>query len=299
MGHVIVGVWLVLLPVRLAAGLAEDAALVNPGGASARGWQMGVTIFAMLAVGQIAWAGIRGARLRHFLWPAPARFWRWLAAPETLSGNVRALACYFGELRLPYLFRLGVRGFVGALLWLVAPVGLLLFAAQLEAGKGGGLLALLGGGLLSAVVPVPPFLQVRVAVENRFRVFLEAGAVRLQFRHAPLAFATALIVTLLLALPLCLLKIELPPRELGWLPSLVFALSSFPARLLAGWARSRATRREQPRSAVARWTGRLALVPVVGFCVLLVYATQFLAWKGTLGLLEQHAFLMPAPLLGP
>jgi hypothetical protein len=62
-----------------------------------------------------------------------------------------------------------------------------------------------------------------------------------------------------------------------------------------------------PRSAQAiadveayeTWTGRLAIVPVVGFYVLLVYATQYLAWNGTLGLLEQHAFLVPAPLLHP
>lgn len=299
LGHVLVGVWLVLLPVRLAAGLAEDAALVNPGGASAGGWQVGVTIFAVLAICQIAWAGIRGARLAHFLWPAPVRFCRWLAEPEPLTGNARAVVRYFAELRLPYLFWLGFRGFAGALLWLAAPVGLLLFAAQLEAGKGGGLFGLLGGGLLAVVVPVLPFLQVRFAVENRFRAFFQAGAVRRQFRHAPLAFAVALVITLLFALPLYLLKIELPPRELAWLPSLIFVLFIFPARLLAGWAWSRATRRDQPRPAVARWTARLAFVPVVGLYVLLVYATQFLAWNGTLGLLEQHAFLMPAPLLGP
>jgi hypothetical protein len=299
LGHVIVGVWLVLLPVRLAAGLAEDAALVSPGGTAARTWQVAVAFFAALAIGQIAWAGLRGARLGHFLWPAPVRLWRWLAAPEPLPGSSRSLAGYVAGLRLPYLFWLGFRGFVGALLWLAAPVGLLLLAAQLDAGKGGGLLALLGGGLLAAVVPALPFLQVRFAVENRFRAFGEVGVVRRHFRRAPLAFAVALFVTLLFALPLYLLKIELPPRELAWLPSLVFVLFIFPARLLAGWAWARAARHERPRGTVARWAGRLAIVPVVGFYVLLVYATQYLAWNGTLGLLEQHAFLVPAPLLHP
>lgn len=299
LGHVVVGVWLVLLPVRLVAGLAEDAALVSPDGAAARAWQVAVAFFAALAIGQIAWAGLRGARLGHFLWPAPVRLWRWLAAPEPLPGSSRALAGYVAGLRLPYLFWLGFRGFVGALLWLATPVGLLLLAAQLDAGKGGGLLALLGGGLLAAVVPALPFLQVRFAVENRFRVFGEVGVVRRHFRRAPLAFALALLVTLLFALPLYLLKIELPPRELAWLPSLVFVLFIFPARLLAGWAWARAARHERPRGALVRWTGRLAIVPAVGFYVLLVYATQYLAWNGTLGLLEQHAFLVPAPLLNP
>ena len=63
---------------------------------------------------------------------------------------------------------------------------------------------------------------------------------------------------------------------------------------------------------VGRLTGRTAhapyrmplfpLAPSVGLMALLyvlfVYLTQFYAWSGSLSLLEQHAFLVPAPLFG-
>jgi len=68
-----------------------------------------------------------------------------------------------------------------------------------------------------------------------------------------------------------------------------------PARLLTGWAVGRARRREQPRHGFFRWTGRLAMIPVVLFYVLFVYLSQYLSWNGSRGLLEQHAFLVPAP----
>jgi hypothetical protein len=32
--------------------------------------------------------------------------------------------------------------------------------------------------------------------------------------------------------------------------------------------------------------------------VFLVWLTQYLSWHGSLSLMEQHAFLVPAPLLG-
>ena len=112
------------------------------------------------------------------------------------------------------------------------------------------------------------------------------------------AFWLAMLITLLFALPLYLLKIELPPREIAWLPSLLFVVFIFPARLLTGWAVSRALRHEQPRHWFFRWTSRFALVPVVLFYVLFVYLTQYLSWNGSASLLEQHAFMVPAPLMG-
>lgn len=43
---------------------------------------------------------------------------------------------------------------------------------------------------------------------------------------------------------------------------------------------------------------KLAMLPTVAVYVFFVWLTQYLIWHGTLGLLEQHAFLVPAPLLG-
>ena len=121
---------------------------------------------------------------------------------------------------------------------------------------------------------------------------------RLAFRNAPIAFWVALFLTLALPIPLYLLKAELVPREAAWLPSLVFVVLIWPARLLTGWAVSRAERREQPRHWFFRWTSRLALLPVVAIYVLIVYFTQYVSWYGGLSLYEQHAFLLPVPFLG-
>ena len=103
---------------------------------------------------------------------------------------------------------------------------------------------------------------------------------------------------LLFALPLYLLKIEVVPGDAVWLPSLVFITFIFPARLLTGWAFGRSGRREQPRHWFSRWTGRLSMVPVVAFYVLVVYFSQFTAWEGIWSLYEQHAFLLPVPFMG-
>ncbi len=126
----------------------------------------------------------------------------------------------------------------------------------------------------------------------------ELRAVRADFRRAPWAFAFAFIITLLFAVPLYLLKIQIVPREAAWLPSLVFIVFIFPARLLTGWALARASKREAPRHWFFRWTGRLPLLPAAAFYVLIVYFTQYTSWNGVWSLYEQHAFLVPVPFFG-
>ena len=81
------------------------------------------------------------------------------------------------------------------------------------------------------------------------------------------------------------------------LPSLVFVLFMLPARLLTGWAVGRACRRQLPRHGVFRWGSRLGLVPIALLYAVFVYLTQYLSWNGSWSLLEQHAFLVPAPLM--
>ena len=87
-------------------------------------------------------------------------------------------------------------------------------------------------------------------------------------------------MTLLFALPLYLLKIEMVPREAAWLPSLVFIAFIFPARLLTGWALARARAGGTPRHWFFRWTGRLPLLPAAAFYVLIVFFTQYTSWNG-------------------
>ena len=295
-GGIVAGTWLVLWPARILSGFWRDAELIEHGGPTATAWRAALIIVTVLTFLHIAWAWVRGGRLVYFLWPAPLRFWQWLRGPDKFDNIQRVAADYLLGLRLPYYFWLGLRGFIGALVWLVLPVSLLLVATRLPVG-GAALLAFPALLLLLVVAIHLPFLQTHFALTGRFGAMFEWREVRARFRRAPLAFWLALLVTLLFAIPLYLLKIELTPRELAWLPSLVFVAFIFPARVLTGWATSRALRRQQDRHFTARWLGRLAIVPVAVAYSLVVYVTPYLSWNGARSLLEQHAFLVPAPLM--
>lgn len=297
LGRLLLGSWLVIFPLRLVLGMWRDAELLAPGSAVARRWQVGLSIVAFATFGHVLWAIVRGGKLRHFLWPSPRRLVQWILDPKPMPSVGGGVKNFLSSLRLGFYFWLGLRAFAGGLVWLAVPVGLLVWAAQLPAGRGGGILSFLGGFALLCVAIYLPFLQTRFALENRFGSLFEVGAVRHWFRRAPIAFWLALGVTLVFALPLYLLKIELPPREIAWLPSLIFVVFMLPARLLTGWAVGRARRRELPRHGIFRWTGRLGLVPLGLLYAVFVYLTQYLTWNGSWSLLEQHAFLVPAPLM--
>ena len=296
LGSIAAGIWLVVWPARLVSTMWKDAELIAPGSGVARGWHAGLVVVIGITLVHIVWACVRGGKLRHFLWPQPLRFRRWLSTPEKFGDLQRRVTEYVVGLRLTFYFWLGLRGFVGALAWLVVPVGILLAATRLPVG-GSVLLSLVGGLLLLLVAIHLPFLQAHFAQTDRFGALFELREVRRLFLRAPLAFWFALLITLLFAVPLYLLKIELTPRELAWLPSLLFVIFIFPARVLTGWAMSRATRREQPRHWFPRWVARLGIVPVALAYTLVVYFTPYLSWNGAWSLLEQHAFLVPAPLM--
>jgi hypothetical protein len=199
--------------------------------------------------------------------------------------------------RLPYYFWLGLRGFLGAMIWLIVPVSIMASAAKLGPG-GGAAVSFLGGLLLVPVLIYLPFLQTHFAAEGRFAALFEVSAVRQLFRRAPIAFWLALMTMLLFALPLYLLMIEAVPEEVAWLPSIVFVVFLFPARLLAGWACARGARREQPRLWLFRWAGRLGMLPAAVTYAFFVWLSQYLLWYGVFSLYHQHAFLLPAPFVG-
>jgi hypothetical protein len=297
LGRIAVGVFLLMIPLWIASSMRFSARLIDPTSRASRGWDAALMVLSVLVLLQIVGACLRGARIRHFLWPRPI-----LSAQLALSQGAYARARdsvwdFFIELRLPYYFWLGLRGFLGASLWLVLPISLLAVASRLRPGPGT-LVGLLGGALLALVLLHLPFLQARFAQKNRLVAMFELGQLRRRFARAPLAFFFALLCTLALALPLYLLKIEIVPREAAWLPSLLFVVSIFPARVLSGWALARSERREAPRHWFWRWTSRLAMFGVALMYVLLVYFTQYLSWYGVWSLFEQHAFLVPAPFLG-
>jgi hypothetical protein len=197
---------------------------------------------------------------------------------------------------VPHYFWLGLRGFVGALTWLLVP-SLMLMAGTSGGGPATIVVGYLGALAMTIVLLYLPFLQTHMARENRLAAIFEVREVRSQFNRAPLAWWFALLVTLLFALPLYLLKIEPPPRELWWTLTIFFILFIYPARLLTGWAVGRALHHQRPRFFAFRWLARAAAIPVVLVYVFIVFFSQYTSFLGPASILEQHAFLVPVPFL--
>jgi len=297
LGGIVLASWIFLAPVRVLADYTHSAQIIDPGGTWDAGLRFTLYVVMGLVFVHIALACARGGRLRYFLWPFNfVWFLRQLFRGGYYAAARDAVWDFACSLRLPHYFWLGVRGFVAGLAWLVLPVSLLALGhSKLPAA---GLAGFVGACLLAAVLLYLPFAQLRMAATGRFADAFNVFAVRRDFGRAPWAFAFSLVVTLLFALPLYLFKIEVVPAEAASLPGLVFIAFIYPARLLTGWAMGRARRRDKPRHWFFRLTGRLPLLPVAGFYVLIVFFTQYTSWNGVWSLYEQHAFLLPVPFLG-
>jgi hypothetical protein len=297
LGGIVVGAWLLMLPLRFLASLAHSAYVIDPGGPVARGWRVGMLTLTVLLGLHIAATIARGGRLRTFLWPLNIF---WLVRRLWQGGYYQeardAVWVTVQSMQLPYYFWLGCRGFMGAFIWLMPPVTLLAIGSLPF--PIAPLFGWLGALLLAFVLMRLPLMQMRMAALNRLSAAFEWRAAGADYRRAPWINAMAWIVTLLSALPLYLLKIESVPSEAAWLPSLVFLVFIFPARLLTGWALACAWHRPNPSHWFFRWTGRLPMIPVALFYVMIVYFTQFTSWNGIWSLYEQHAFLVPVPFFG-
>jgi hypothetical protein len=314
-GSIVLGTTLMLSPLYLVSSLLVSAQLIDPASASARGLETLLSVLMVVLLLHILGAWSRGGKLRHFLWPmgSPLVLLRRLRDGEWLDvlglvflGNIwwlgRRLAQggYYSQardavwdfvvsLRLPYYFSLGLRGFAAGFIVLIVPVSLI------AAGRQAPVLGFIGGFMLIVGVLYVPFLEMRLARDNRFWEGLNIRGVRQDFRRAPVAFAFALLITLALAFPLYFFKIEMIPRDGVWLMTPFFIVSIWPARLLTGWAYGRATHRATPRFWLFRWICRLAMLPMAAFYVIIVYFSQFTSWNGIWSLYEQPAFLLPVP----
>src|SRR5262249_8188477 len=126
LGGLVLGCWLMLLPVRFVADLAYSAQIIDPGGRKAAGWRIGLFVLIGLTALHIGLAGARGGRLRYFYWPFN---FIWVILRVSRGGYYTEARDAVWDttlsLRLPYYFSLGFRGFVGALAWLVVPVTLI------------------------------------------------------------------------------------------------------------------------------------------------------------------------------
>jgi hypothetical protein len=230
-------------------------------------------------------------------WFPPAILWAGIRRGRMYAEARDAVWDFVVALRLPFYFWLGLRGFAGALAWLILPTLMMIFGTS---GQGGGsvLVGYLGTLAMAFVLLYLPFLQTRFAAENRLAAMFEWSEIRSLFRRAPLAWFFALLITLAFALPLYLLKIEPPPRELWWTLTIFFIVFIYPARLFTGWAVGRAMHRQQPRHFVFRSLSRVLAIPVILFYLLILFFTQYTSYLGPASLLEQHAFLLPVPFIG-
>ncbi len=290
-GSIVLGTWLILLPLRYLATFERDAQLIDPDSGITHGWVIAMNVLTALAVMHILGAWARGGRLRYFFLPIinPMRIVRAVFRRGAYREARDAVWDFFVALRLPYYFWLGLRGFFTGFLWLLVPV------TFLALGREAPVFSVIGALMLMFVALYLPILQTRFAAENRAKAMFEVRAMRETFARAPLAFFVALFVTLALALPLYFLKIEMVPQEVAWMPSIAFVLFMLPARFACGWAYARASRRETASRWFLRVPSKALLIPVVAIYVAFVFFTQYTAWNGIWSLYEQHAFLLPVP----
>jgi hypothetical protein len=293
-GGIVLGCWLVILPLRILADYAHSAYLIDPGGRIARQWRTAMLVLTLLAGLHLAFALARGGKLRYFAWPFNiVWFVRRLLRGGYYASARDAVWDTLMALRLPYYFWMGLRGFVVGFAWIALPVSLLALNRWNNAAAP--IIGIAGAVLLVLVLPYMPFLQTRMAERNRLREGFNLLSVRRTFRYSPWLHALAFFCTLLFALPLYLLKIETVPSEAEWLPSLLFVGFILPAKVLAGWAVGQANARTHPRHWVWRWTARLTFWPVATAYVIVLFFSQYTSWNGVVSLYEQHAFLLPAP----
>jgi hypothetical protein len=301
LGLALLAIFVVALPIRLVSYWSYTAELIAPG--NPRAGQLQLAALGLVAVGGVwlAWAWIRGGRLRHYVWPQPVRFFREFWRPSTWATAADRLWNFCGLFQLPRLWWLGLRGAVATLIWISLPA-LLIIGATRDGETGlAGLVGVVGMAMMGFVVMYLPMLQAQFATENSWRAMFAWRRVRARFRVAPLAFWIATSLTLVLAVPLYLLKIEATPKEVVWLPAVFFIAFMLPAHWLTGWAIHRTEQREAGRRwwhKLPRVACRVLTVPIVLGYLLFVYVSQLTSWDGMATWFNQHAFLVPVPFVG-
>ncbi|NNE00758.1 MAG: DUF4013 domain-containing protein [Pirellulaceae bacterium] len=289
------------LPTQLLVHWESVAQLIDPGSLQATLLRVLAFACSFAAMGYLLWAWVRGGQLRHYLWPQPKRFLREGWRPGTWSTIPDRLWDFTVALELPRLFWLGTRGAVATLIWLVP--GMIIIAMNRNgetpvAGLIGGLALIAMGGVLLYL----PMLQAHFAAENRLGAMFELRRIRQDFRRAPWAWLLAMIFGLvILPIPLYLLKIEATPREVLWLPCVVFVGFILPARVGEGLALRRARRRPDPSglwAGISIWSVRVLMLAVVGTYLIFLTVSQFTSWDGLPTWVEQHAILFPRPFIG-
>ena len=297
LGGIALGTWCWWWVVRLVSDAASDAALIAPGSGVAIAWRTFLTVLTVGVSIHLVLAIARGGRLRLFFWPTPLNglwLWKQLQRGDYADRAGSAVKEFIAALRLRHHFWLGLRGFAGAFAWLFVPT--VLFAALNDTSKPGQVvLTLIGGFMLAMTLNWEPFLQARFAAENRLSAMLELGTIRELFRRAPIVWLLAIVVLYALALPLYLFKLFEVPQDMGWMLTPIFIVSIYPAKILIGWAYFRAVKKQRRGWFIVRWGCHMALLPLLGFYVFLLFFTPAVGAAGRAILFQHHAVLLPWP----
>lgn len=294
-GSIVLGVWIWILPLRLIAAMRGDVAFLDPGGDADRFLTVFAPVAATLVATHLCLALARGGSLSCFF--RPIRNIRWLLkrwhSGDYMSHATAGVQDFFQRLRLRHHFWLGLRGFVGAFIWLVIPTAL--FASARPDNGGSIFLSLIGGVGLIIVFSWLPFLQARFAMTGQWRDMFDRKAIRQLYRKTPLAWFLATAVVYVMALPLYLPKVYLLPSDAMWLVTIVFIVTIYPARVLTGWVVHRATHRTTTPWFGWRWLSRTLTVPLLALYVFLLFFTPLIGEHGKGVLFEHHALLLPVP----
>ena len=297
LGGIAAGCWFWWWMLRQVSDATSDAKLISPDTSVATTWEISLNLFSALVVVHLLLAIARGGSLRYFFWPTPLNamwFWKRLRRGGYLSQAGNATREFIAALRIRYHFWLGLRGYFLAVTWLFMPT--LLFSALRDTSRPGQLLVtLVGGGLLIVVLAWVPFLQAKFAAENRWSAMYDVRTIRDCYRKTPFVMVLSSVVLYALCLPLYLFKVAALPSDVYWLFTPVFILSIYPAKILIGWAYSRAMRRERPAAIVVRWPLWITQTALLGFYVFALFFTPAIGAAGRAVLFQHHGILLPWP----
>lgn len=298
-GTFLLGASITFLPVWLVRDFAITGQLIDPTNNSVQVLEVVSWIMFAMWSSHLLWAIARGGSWWHYYWPQPLRMVREAWRPSFWNQAMDQLWAEAAGLKLPSLWWLGTRAFISGLCWLALPATLM--AIGLRGEERTPVQAFLGfsGAILMMLITMYlPFLQMNLAIENRFRAGFELRKVRRQYSNAPWSFLWANFLTLGLALPLYLLRIEATPDEYVWLLSLFFVLFTLPGRWFSGFAIYRSQKTGQKHGWYSRFPAYIiqwAYVPIyLGF----IYLSLLVVWDGIASVFFQHAFLIPLPFRG-
>ena len=297
------GLTIWILPLWIFAQRSVDATIFDQGGPGSTRMKRLLIVVSLLVFVHLCFALARGGSFWTFFRPIKNIRWfrQQLRSPDhSISGldshtywehASQLVSEFIGRLRIKHLFLLGLKGAIGALLWIFLPTLLLATADRPEDGKI--LVTLIGGLLLLPIISWLPYLQVRLGAENRWSVMREWRQVRHLFKRTPLTWMISTILFFALALPYYLLKARLVDPGAMWLWMIVYVTTAFLARMIIAWSYARAVRKQGKAWWGWIWLCRVTLIPGLMIFVVIVFLSQGVGMYGKALLFDHHAFLMP------